>query len=627
MADRDVSVDATLRDKTGPGVRSATRNLKQVEKSWRDVDGQGRRTAAAAQHIASQWGRGLSKVAGATSRWARSGDGAGKKFVRGVGSGLGKLADLGGSIGGSLSKAVSAAGPYVQVAMAAVLVGGAVSAAPAIAGAIVGGAGLGGIVGGLLIASKDARVAGAIDDLKEDIGAGLRTAAGRFVPASLDAVKRAKAAFRGMLPDLRRIFDVSATWLGPLTTSLGKAAQLALDGITKAVTKAGPIINGIGQGVEMAGRAVGTVFADLSDNGQSMALAVKFAFALVAGAITQAGKALNVLVEMFEFFIKKIPGGKKWLDDMSKSQDGAKTSAFNLAGGFQQIGTDANAAANGISRVKEKADELADSNLSLREAQIRAKDAVKEATKTLEENGRAKGFNSAKGRENETALNNLARAFNAETEAGDKSGISAAKASAAYATNRARLIAMAEKAGYSKTQAEQLAASLLKIPKNVNTDVNVGTKSAFTQLETFRKKLKSITGKTHYVTVQVTTKGDHRIPGVGTQLANRWGGLHYAMAAGGMLGAHFATSPTVLYGERPTGGEAFIPKRGDLGRSRSIAETVVRDWLGGDVAWRDRGGRGAAAGGVVVQNLNVRAYSDRFSLRQVLGDLAIYGVK
>lgn len=627
MADRDVSVDATLRDKTGPGVRSATRNLKQVEKSWRDVDGQGRRTAAAAQHIASQWGRGLSKVAGATSRWARSGDSAGKKFVRGVGSGISKLADLGGSIGGSLSKAVSAAGPYVQVAMAAVLVGGAVSAAPAIAGAIVGGAGLGGIVGGLLIASKDARVAGAIDDLKEDIGSGLREAAGRFVPASLDAVKRARVAFRGMLPDLRRIFDVSATWLGPLTTSLGRATQSVLDGVTKAVTKAGPIINGIGQGVEMIGQATGKVFADLSDNGQSMALALKFALAVVAGAITQAGRALNALVETFEFFIKKIPGGKKWLDDMSKSQDGAKTSAFNLAGGFQQMATDADKAAAGISRVKEKADDLVDSNIGLAQSQIASRDATRQASEAIKENSKAKLSNSERADRNKSALLSMATAFNQEAAAGEKSGLSAGKASEAYARNRERLIAMAEKAGYSKAKAEELAATLLKIPKNVNTDVNVGTKSAFKQLETFRKKLKDVTGRTYYATVQVLSNQNHRMPG-GGQLTHRWGGIDYAMARGGAIGAHFATSPTVLYGERPTGGEAFIPRRGDLGRSRSIAETVVRDWLGGDVAWRDRRGRGdSGTGGVVVQNLNVTAYSDRFSLRQVLGDLAIYGVK
>ncbi|MFI6329855.1 hypothetical protein ACIBBG_16330 [Micromonospora chersina] len=623
MADRDVDIDVILRDKTGPGVKSTTRNLKEVEKSYRDVDGAGKRTAAAAAQIAGQWGRGLSKVTGAASRWANSGDSAGKKFVRGVGSGVSKLADLGGSIGGALGKAVSAAGPYVQVALVGVLASAAIAAAPAIAGALVGGAGLGGVVGGLLIASKDARVSSAFDGLKEEIGSSLQQAAGRFVPATLNAVKIARSAFRGMLPDLKRIFDVSATWLGPLTRSLGRGAQLALDGITQAVTKAGPIIAVIGQGIEMVGGAVGKVFSSLSDNGPAMALALKGVFALVAGAIENAGRALNWLVEAFEFFVKKIPFGKRMLDEMAASQDGAKGSAFNLAGGFQALAGDANSAAAGITNLKQKSDELVNSNLSLREAQIASKNAIKDATKTLEENGRAKGFNSAKGRENETALNALARAFNTETEAGDKSGISAGKAAEAYANNRAKLIAMAEKAGYSKTKAEELASALLKVPKNVDTNINVNTGPATTKLDTFMKKVRQADGTVARVTVQVTTKGDHRIPGVGTQL-RRWGGIDYAMARGGQIAAHFASSPTVLYGERETGGEAFIPRRGDLGRSRAIAERVVRDWLGGEVAWRDQ--RGGQAGGVTVQNLNVRAYSDRFSLSQVMNELALQGV-
>ncbi|WP_409074065.1 hypothetical protein [Micromonospora chalcea] len=527
MADRDVTLDVVARDKTGPAIQSVNRNLKSVEKSWKDVDGQGKRTLSAAQHIASQWGGAFSKMGGAASRWANSGDSASKKFVKGVGSGITKLADLGGTIGGSLSKAISASGPYVQVAVAAVVVSAAAAAAPAIAGAIVGGAGLGGIVGGVLIASRDARVASAFSSLKDEAGDQLTQAAGRFVPATLDAIGRAKKAFQGMLPDLKRIFDVSATWLGPLTDSLGRAAQAALSGITQAVTKAGPIIKAIGDGIEMIGRAVGKMFADLSDNGESMALALKGVFLLVASSITTVGQALNFLTETFEFFVNRIPGGKKLLDSMTKSQDGAKSSAFNLTGGFLKLGEGADAAADGISRAKEKADEFADANLSLRDAQINAKNAIADATKTIKENGEAKGFNSRKGRENEAALNALATAFNTEAVAGERSGRSAKDAAAAYSNNRAKLVAMAEKAGYSKTQAEKLAAQLLKVPKNVNTDINVNTQSAFTKLETLQKKIRDTKGKTVTISVQVLSNGNHRMPG-GGQLTfagyNSWRG-------------------------------------------------------------------------------------------------------
>lgn len=602
-----------MRDKTGPAARSAEQGLqrmgKQAEKT-NNILGRG----------FAQWGQGFQKLGDAATKWANSGDSAGKKFAQGIGKGIGKVAELGGQVGGGLSKAVTAAGPQVALAVSAVLVGAAVAAAPAVGAAVVGGAGLGGLVGGVMIASKDARVAAAFDSLKEEAGTSLQEAAGRFVPATLDAIKAGKAAFRGMLPDLKRIFDVSATWLTPFTQSLGRAAQLALAGIAQAVTKAGPIITVIGQGIEGIGKAVGQTFAMLSDNGNSMALALKGVFWLLESSIRGVGGMLNLLVEAFEYFVNKIPGGKKLLDSMTASQDGAKSSALNLAGGFQALAGDANAAAAGLTNAKQKADELVDSNIGLARSQLASRDATRQAAEAIKENSTAKLTNQQRADANKTALLNMAQAFNQETAAGEKSGIGAGKASAAYATNREALVKMAQKAGLSKTQADKLAASLLKIPKDVKTDINANTKTANKQLETFQKKVNGLKGKT--ITIVVKTSGDHYIPGVGTQLQHRWGGIDYAMARGGALEAHFARSPTVLYGERETGGEAFIPKRGDLGRSRGIAEKVVRDWLGGDVQWGDRRG----GGGSSTINVNVTAYSDRFSLRQVLSDLAMQGV-
>ncbi|MBM0274136.1 hypothetical protein [Micromonospora tarensis] len=594
---RDVEADILVRDKTSPGIQSVERNLKRA------TDQSNKMTASLNKGVA-QWGRGIAKLGGAASKWANSGDSAGKRFARGIGNGLGKAAELGGAVGGSVVKAVSAAGPQVALAVSAVLVGAAVSAAPAVGAAVVGGAGLGGLVGGVLIASKDARVKGAFDDLGKEAGADLQAAAGRFVPATLEATKEARSAFKGMLPDLKRIFDVSATWLPGLTRSVGRGAQLALSGITKAITKAGPIITQVGQGVEGILASVGKVFGDLSDNGNSMALALKGVFGLVKLTILGVGGALNLLIEAFEFFVSKIPGGRKLLDSMTASQDGAKSSAFNLAGGFQALAGDANAAAAGMTNAKQQADELANGNISLARAQIASRDATRQAAEAIKENSKAKMSNRQRADENMSALLSMADAFNQETAAGEKSGIGAGKASAAYSTNRAALIKMAEQAGNSRKKAQELADRLLTMPKGVNIPVNVNTATASARLDSFTKKVKKANGTVINYTVRVNTQGDHRIVGQGTQL-RRWGGIDYAMARGGAIGAHFATSPTVLYGERETGGEAFIPRRGDLGRSRGIAETVVRDWLGGDVAWDGRGGGGSAAPTVLEAHIEI----------------------
>lgn len=522
---RDVEADIVVRDKTDPGVKSVERNVKKVADQTSKVTAQLNRGVA-------QWGKGFQKLGAASSRWANSGDSTGKKFARGIGKGLGKVAELGGAVGGSLSKAVTAAGPQVALAVSAVLVGAAVSAAPAVAGALVGGAGLGGVVGGLIIASKDARVAGAFNSLKEEAGSSLQEAAGRFVPATLEAVGEARTAFRGLQPDLKRIFDVSATWLPGLTRSAGRGLQSAVSGITRAITKAGPVVTQIGKGIEGIGAAVGKVFGDLADNGSSMALALKGTLWLVKSLILGVGSALNILTESFEIFVNRIPGGKKLLDSMVSSQDGAKTSALNLAGGFQALGEDANAAADGLTRAKETADGLIDSNIGLARAQLASRDATRQAAESIKENSKAKLSNSQRADANRSALLTLAEAFNQETAAGEASKISAGKASEAYATNRQRLIAAAEAAGYTRTQAERLAAQWLKVPKNVTTDVNANTGAAASKIETIIKKVRQLDGKVARVTVQVTQRGDHRIPGVGTQLKDAAGDSWYQAAGG-----------------------------------------------------------------------------------------------
>ncbi|RKN38449.1 hypothetical protein [Micromonospora endolithica] len=514
MADRDVEIDIVATDKTGPGVTSTERNLKRVEQA-------AEKNRSALSRVAEDYSRGLSKIGSAAKRWADSGDGAGKKFARGLIGGVGKLVEAGGGIAGSLTKAVQSAGPHVQAALAAALVAGAVVAAPAIGavlgGALVGGAGLAGVAGGLVIAAKDTRVRAAFDGLTDEVGAGLQDAAQRFVPAALAAIGEARAAFRNIEPDLRRIFNASSSWVAPLTKSLGQGAKLALSGIADAVAKAGPIVSAIGDGVRMVGLAIGGVFRSLADDGPVLALAMKGAFTIIAAAITWAGKALNTLVEAFEWFVNKIPGGKRMLDELAASQTKTTGTTFAASQGFRALATDSTAAANGISQVKQRSDDLVDSNIGLMQAQIASREATRTATAAIRDNANAKLSNRQRADANKTALLNLATAFNSEAAAGDRSKISAQAASAAYARNRSSLIAMAEKAGYSRQKAVELANSLLKIPKNVPVRISADTGAATAAVGAFQKKVNSLKGKTVTVTARWTSQGQH-IPGSGTHL-------------------------------------------------------------------------------------------------------------
>lgn len=62
----------------------------------------------------------------------------------------------------------------------------------------------------------------------------------------------------------------------------------------------------------------------------------------------------------------------------------------------------------------------------------------------------------------------------------------------------------------------------------------------------------------------------------------RWGGIHeYALGGLHVTPAHIAIGERIKYAEPQTGGEAFIPKIGELARQEAITRVVAEDWLGG----------------------------------------------
>lgn len=76
----------------------------------------------------------------------------------------------------------------------------------------------------------------------------------------------------------------------------------------------------------------------------------------------------------------------------------------------------------------------------------------------------------------------------------------------------------------------------------------------------------------------------------------RWGGVDYAFARGGMMGAHVASGTRIKYAEPETGGEAYVPRLGDVRRSLAILETAA-GWYGHTIAPMAEGGLVGGASG------------------------------
>lgn len=155
-----------------------------------------------------------------------------------------------------------------------------------------------------------------------------------------------------------------------------------------------------------------------------------------------------------------------------------------------------------------------------------------------------------------------------------------------------------------------------KFAKRYEAKVTAETKKADAALLALIRQLEKIKNKTISVQANVYYNDQGLHVGTGTQ-TRRWGGIDYAMARGGSIEAHHATSPTVLYGERATGGEAFIPRNGDYARSMSILSKAA-GWYGASVMPAMSSGGGGGGGPVALElTLVMRSPTGR-ETRQVL---------
>lgn len=171
---------------------------------------------------------------------------------------------------------------------------------------------------------------------------------------------------------------------------------------------------------------------------------------------------------------------------------------------------------------------------------------------------------------------------------------------------RATLLQM----GLTKDEVNRLIDAYAKLPPAVSTVVGApGLDTTKNKLLSYKQILDDLNGKviTTYVTQDIQTgqTTTHR----STQKFNRWGGLYQHAAVGALRDASVfsavSSGARYAFAEPSTRGEAFIPRSGDLARSRGIADYVVGNWLGGQVMWP---GQAAAGGGrTTMVNITVTA--------------------
>lgn len=517
--------------------------------------------------------RAAKRLTGGISKGARSpARDAGKSIAGLIGDGMMTVVPkIGGGLIGTISQAVAAGGPAVGAGVGIALL----AAAPAIvvaastvgamvSGALVSGLGLAAMTGGIALALRDDEILEAATTTGEHIMRILNKAAVPFQSQLMNAFALAEGAMKHWEPQIKRIFSLSATFVEPLTRGLTRMVDKMLPGMVKAIAAIQPAIDMMGEGLSWVGREIGYMFKDLSDNGPELAMAIGVAFAALVVTIRVASVVLNALTETFGFFVDQALSLGPVLQSMGAylkimpgpiGEIGTKLFGMGAAINQGRMGWEGlknrmtetiNTGEVGIPKLttrqivltqsmREGVKAAGDLNsyfkvlngtaMGLEEAESQYQAALDAVATSIKENGKTTDIHTAKGRANLAVLRDIKTASEAKAQAAYDEAVATGNvvgaeknAKAAYEAGRAQLIKARMAMGDSRAEATAYANRIMKIPKNWNTTATIDTAGATSKLNTFIKKVTNADGKVVNVTVRVTTKGDHYIPGVGTQL-------------------------------------------------------------------------------------------------------------
>lgn len=403
---------------------------------------------------------------------AKSGDNFGKGLVSAVEAVSPKLA---AQLSGALEAAGSAAAPVLAASLAAAapLVGAALS------GAVIGGVGLGGVAGGLLVASKDARVQAAAEAVGSRIENRLKTAGVAFVQPAIDGLGRLEKAVDHV--DLDGAFRDAARFVEPLADGIGRAVESLGDGLTTVIANADGPVREIAEGIAGIGDAAGDGLRLLADNGEEGADALRLLLNAVNESVRGFFALVNVLTETYGFLDKiglvsspltelffKMTGASSKFDDQN-----AETAAglAGMGGAFQDATDPAEDYRAALDELQAATDRLASAQASLFGDLTSVGEAEDKLTESVSKNGKTLDAHTEKGRANRDALERLGKSYGSYVSDLEASGASTDEVAAKTDEFRGKLVEAGARLGLTKQEARNYANALLGIPNKRTTTV------------------------------------------------------------------------------------------------------------------------------------------------------------
>jgi len=524
-----------------------------------------------------------------------AGDQGGKGFFARFGEQVsGGFDSLSGTAPTGLIQWVAAAGVVAAPALLA-----------AINGALLAGVGSIGIGAGIAAQARDPQIQAAYKALGHDIMADLTVATSDFKMPLLRLAQDFRADWQSVLPGLKSDWDALAPSVERFGEGVAGLATHTMPGFNAAIQASVPIINMIGDELPHIGDALSSFFQSIAAGGEGGKKALQDLIFVIEATITWTGKMIEIGGKAFDWLDKLQLLGPLviLMDHASESTGRAQKSLADynaegnrahqaLAGMAGEVALTTEQFGQQVAAI----DRVLGATLGLDRANLGTAESLSRITAAVKDNGHELDINTAKGQANREAILGSVQANIAQYDAMIRSGAGADEAAAAYDQNTAALDKQLHKAGFTQGAIDGLIGKYRSVPANVDTDIAMhGLQAAIQGLDDTLRRLNGLpTRRDIYVTTHFSSVGtlstspDRVLENAATHAK---GGI-FAAATGAMI----ANSPTVLFGERQTGVEAFIPKLGIPDAQGLAYANTAASWHGGHVV-ADRAGWGGAGAG------------------------------
>lgn len=515
------------------------------------------------------------------------------------------------------------------------------AALPAVNGLLLSAAGFGGIGLGILGQLKDPKVARAVTDMGHDLSATLTDATTSFREPLIGSVKIFGDALKSAIGSIN--FDKLAGLLPELAQGFADLLSKAMPGFNRmldssAVKEFAALLPAIGHGVD-------DMFAAFARGDKGAVEGLRALVQILVGAMRIIGFLVEMVSKLFSGFVDLGSGlahffGKAFeawpfvkhifdgmADAIDKIKNGFSDGGVVVGKSFKHVGDNASMASDEIGKLIGKigslpatidqaaaalTDKLIGGMLNLDQATLGVDKALITLGDTLVANGGHLSDHVTALKKTETGAMQNKEAVLAVVEANLRMydaqiavGISAEDAAAKYHDNTGALEDQLRAAGWTETAITGLIGKYRDVPTKVNTIIAMqGLEYAIDRLADIIASVNNLSGRhsttyidmiTHHVDIYTSDYMGFNALRVGTR-GNLAGGIYEHAQEGKLRDAQvFSTKSPARYAfaEPATGGEAFVPRRGDYARSTAILDQAAR-WYGGRfmAAAGDRGGGG-----------------------------------